>query len=103
MTIEELIIGEGKNVEFKRELPKQSERYIKSIVAFANTAGGKLIIGVEDETRAIVGVEEPSVFDIMDAIANTVSDMCFPQIVPDISFQTIEHKCIVIVEIYPGP
>ena len=103
MTIEELLNGEGKNVEFKRELPKQSERYIKSIVAFANTAGGKLIIGVEDETRAIVGVEEPSVFDIMDAIANTVSDMCFPQIVPDISFQTIDHKCIVIVEIYPGP
>lgn len=102
MTIEEIIHGEGKNVEFKRELPKQSERYIKSIVAFANTAGGKMVIGVADETRAIVGVDESSVFDIMDAVANTVSDMCTPQIVPDISFRTIEHKCIVIIDIYPA-
>jgi ATP-dependent DNA helicase RecG len=102
VTIEEIIHGEGKNVEFKRELPKQSERYIKSIVAFANTAGGKMVIGVADETRAIVGVDESSVFDIMDAVANTVSDMCTSQIVPDISFRTIEHKCIVIIDIYPG-
>lgn len=51
MTIEEILKGEGKNVEFKRELPKQSERYIKSVVAFANTAGGKIIIGIEDETQ----------------------------------------------------
>ena len=103
MTIEDFIHGEGKNIEFKRELPKQSEKYIKSIIAFSNSAGGKLIIGIEDENRDIVGVDESSVFDIMDAIANVVSDTCVPQIVPDISFQTIDHKCIVIVDIYPGP
>ena len=28
--------------------------------------------------------------------------MCMPQIVPDITFQTIEGKCIVQIEIYPG-
>ena len=32
----EIMHGENKNVEFKRELPMQSERYAKSIVAFAN-------------------------------------------------------------------
>ena len=47
-------------------------------------------------------VEPSSVFQIMDKIANAVSDMCAPQIVPDITFQTIEGKCIVQVEIYPG-
>lgn len=38
----------------------------------------------------------------MDSIANAISDCCEPQIVPDITFQTINGKCIVIVEIYPG-
>lgn len=76
MTIEELLKGEGKNIEFKRQLPEKSEKYIKTIIAFANTAGGKLIVGIDDESREVLGVEESSVFQIMDAIANAVSDMC---------------------------
>ena len=38
----------------------------------------------------------------MDKIANAVSDMCALQIIPDVTFQTIEGKCIVQIEIYPG-
>lgn len=102
MTLHELIKGESKNVEFKVELPMISEKYIKSVIAFANSSGGRLIIGIDDKTRRIVGVDEKSVFRIMDQIANAVSDSIAPQIVPDITFQTIENKCIVIVEIYPG-
>lgn len=78
------------------------KKYVKTIVAYANTSGGRLLIGVDDTTKDIVGVEPSSVFQIMDKIANAVSDMCAPQIVPDITFQTIEGKCIVQVEIYPG-
>ena len=32
-------------------------KYMKTIIAFANTQGGKLIVGVDDETHQIVGVE----------------------------------------------
>ncbi len=32
-------------------------RFILNIVAFANTQGGKLIVGVDDKTHQIVGVE----------------------------------------------
>ncbi|MDO5432953.1 MAG: ATP-binding protein [Eubacterium sp.] len=49
-----------------------------------------------------MGVDKESVFQIMDGIANTISDCCEPQIIPDITFQTIEGKCIVMIEIYPG-
>lgn len=75
---------------------------MKTIVAFANTSGGKFIIGVDDRTKDNVGVEPSSFFQIMDKIANAVSDMCAPQIVLGITFQTIEEKCIVQIEIYPG-
>lgn len=102
MTLREIKKGESKNIEFKVQLPDDSKKYMKTIVAYANTSGGKIIIGVDDVARKIIGVEPSSVFQIMDKIANAVSDMCVPQIVPDVTFQTIEGKCIVQIEIYPG-
>lgn len=102
MTLEDIKCGESKNIEFKVQLPDDSKKYMKTIVAYANTSGGKMIIGVDDATRSIVGVEPSSVFQIMDKIVNAVSDMCVPQIIPDVTFQTIEGKCIVQIEIYPG-
>ena len=43
MLADEIKTGESANTEFKVEVPKKSEKYIKSVVAFANTAGGKII------------------------------------------------------------
>ena len=39
MTIEEILAGESKNVEFKESLPEKSIKYMKSVVAFANGTG----------------------------------------------------------------
>jgi hypothetical protein len=36
--------GESKTLEFKSNLPEKSEKYIKTLIAFANTSGGKLIV-----------------------------------------------------------
>ena len=83
MLADELKTGETTNIEFKVEVPKKSEKYIKSVIAFANTAGGKIIIGVDDETHEVVGVDKNDVFKIMDNITNTISDMCCPQIFPN--------------------
>ena len=66
--------GESKNIEYKVSLPDKSEKYMKTIVAFANTQGGKLIVGVDDKTHQIVGVENDVLFQLMDGIANAVSD-----------------------------
>lgn len=102
MLVDEINAGENVNIEFKAEVPRKSEKYIKSIVAFANTSGGKLIIGVDDQTHEIVGVDRAEVFKIMDNITNAVSDMCCPQIFPNIQAETINGKCIIVVEIFPG-
>ena len=42
MTIEEILVGESKNVEFKENLPEKSIKYMKSVVAFDNQRIGKL-------------------------------------------------------------
>lgn len=69
---------------------------MKTIVAFANTQGGKLIVGVDDKTHEIVGVENEILFQLMDGIANAVSDFCMPQIIPDIEPQTIDGKTVML-------
>ena len=48
-----LFSGESKNIEYKVTLPDKSEKYMKTIVAFANTQGGRLIVGVDDKTHQI--------------------------------------------------
>ena len=48
MNTEKLLRGESKNIEYKSVLPEQSEKYIKSIIAFANTQGGKILIFAPD-------------------------------------------------------
>ena len=47
MVEDTMFSGESKNIEYKVSLPDKSEKYMKTIVAFANTQGGKLIVGVE--------------------------------------------------------
>ena len=44
MTIEEILAGESKNVEFKVQRPKDSFKYMKTVVAFANGEGGRIIL-----------------------------------------------------------
>lgn len=102
MTIEEILAGESKNVEFKENLPEKSIKYMKTVVAFANGSGGKIIFGVRDEDIQVVGIQSDSIFRTVDAITNAISDSCTPVIVPDITLQTIEGKTIIIVEITSG-
>ena len=102
MTVEEITGGESKNIEFKEMLPANSEKYIKTIIAFANTQGGRLYFGVTDKTHEIVGIDESVLFQIMDNIANAVSDSCEPQIVPEICPQTVNGKAVSIVDVKPG-
>ena len=102
MTIEEILAGESENIEFKRERPADAKKYLKSVVAFANGHGGRIIFGVEDKTLKVTGISDEILFKEMDAIANTISDSCEPRIIPDISLQEIDGKTLIVVEIAPG-
>ncbi|MGB5096439.1 MAG: ATP-binding protein [Porticoccaceae bacterium] len=49
---------EGTTLEFKRDL-SSPEGVLRAIVAFANTAGGVLLLGVADATHNVRGVAKP--------------------------------------------
>ena len=54
MMIEEILKQqEGKNLEFK-ENAKPLEKILNTAVAFSNTAGGRIVIGIEDKTLKII-------------------------------------------------
>ena len=68
MTLEkEILGGENSVLEFKEARPKDSLRYLKTVVAFANGRGGRIVFGVEDGTRRIVGIPREGVFNLLYA------------------------------------
>ena len=91
-----LTTPEGKILEFKRDL-SSPKPLLKTLVAFANTAGGKLIIGVDDDQQ-IFGVEQP--LDEEERLCNLIADSISPRLVPNVEFVTVEGKTLLVVEVF---
>ena len=54
-----------------------------------------------DADSSICGMDEP--FAARDKIADSIANGIEPTIVPDISFQTVDGKTLIVVEIAQGP
>ena len=91
---------EGKTLEFKRDL-STPEGALKTIVAFANTAGGTLLVGVEDKSRHVRGVREP--LDLEERLANLISDHIVPRLVPELEILPWRRSHVLAVQVYPSP
>ena len=74
---------EGKQLEFKRDLSSPIPA-LRTLVAFANTAGGRLVIGVSDRTRAVLGVEDPLALE--DRLMSLIADRIAPRLVPEVEY-----------------
>lgn len=92
-----LTTNEGKTLDFKRDL-SSPKGLLKTLVAFANTAGGKVIIGVEDKTRQPVGI--PSPLDEEERLCNLIADAIQPRLVPNIEMVTIDNQTLLIAEVF---
>lgn len=90
--------GEGHHLEFKLE--KENNRdFAKTIVSFANTDGGKILIGVADD-GTIVGVTDPDL--LMQKIGNIAYNNCEPSITVIQETAKIDDKTIAIVNVPKG-
>jgi ATP-dependent DNA helicase RecG len=98
--LDQIKLGESKTLEFKSALP-QHDQIAKTIVAFANTSGGKLLIGVND-ARKVVGVTEEEVLSLPDRLTSLIFDRCYPAILPEIYSTNLEGKLVLVVEIFRG-
>jgi ATP-dependent DNA helicase RecG len=91
---------EGKMVEFKRDL-SSPDGVLRTLVAFANTAGGTLLIGVEDATRHVRGVAEP--LEMEERLASLISDGILPRLVPDLEILLWRRTQVLAAQIHPSP
>jgi len=95
--LEELLAKkEGKTLEFK-ENTSSLQKIIQTIVAFANTAGGTLVIGIKDKTKDIVGLE--NVLQEEDRLANAIADSISPQLIPSFQLYTWRHRDLLIISV----
>ena len=78
MTVKDIISGESEYIEFEQEVSKKSEVYMKTVVAFANGSGGKIVFGVEDSTFKVTEINQEDAFSIMDGITSAISNTVEP-------------------------
>src|SRR3990167_5754725 len=92
---------ESKNLEFKSQLPT-FHTLIKTCVAFANGAGGKIIIGIDDKTREIAGVDDKTRDRIYDQFPNSLYDTTSPNLFAEIYEKRFDDMSVMIIEIPYG-
>ena len=91
--------GESKTLEFKQQLPK-GQQIAKTLIAFANSSGGKLVIGVTDD-RQLVGIQE-DIFVLQDKITSMIYELCSPQLAAQIYIENIAGIELLVVEVARG-
>ncbi len=99
MTIPDFIrlvkTGEGSYLEFKRTI-SSPEKVAREISAFANTRGGILLIGVNDN-KSVVGVE--SFYEEEMALEKALDYYCQPPVDADIEILPYYERELIIVRI----
>ena len=92
--------GESKRLELKEIIPSH-EKIAKTVCAFANTSGGKLVIGVKDNLK-IIGIDDGNIFEIKDSLISVIYDKVSPTIMVDIFTVAIENKLILVIDVSKG-
>lgn len=96
MRIKQLIAeGENVRIDFKNKI-SSCEKIAKTIVAFANNKGGKLLIGVADD-GTIKGVKSEEEEKYM--VDKAAHQFCKPAIEPRFEEYILDDKLIVVAEI----
>ena len=94
--IQELIDeGEGFEIEFKRKV-STPEKIARTMIAFANTKGGTILFGVDDD-HSIVGIGSEK--EEIDMIRTAGDFYCDPPIQPEIEIVACKGKDVIAVQV----
>lgn len=91
--------GEGQSVEFDKFVPSPDD-IAREIVAFSNSDGGKLILGIDDKNKHLIGVDIEE--DTLNKILEVGRTRCSPTITPYIDVLDKGGKKIIVLTIHEG-
>jgi len=94
-------LGESSKVQFKERLPV-IDSLAQEIIAFANTDGGSLIIGVNDKTGDLNGLTFTEIQVTNQQIVNAASQSVFPPVFLKTESVSLNDQNLLIVEIPEG-
>ena len=97
---DEIFAGESVTLEFKRCPNENAERWLKTVVAFANGRGGRILFGVDND-RTVVGLDG-NLFAIRDSISDAVADACSPLIPVLLGMVTVDGKALLVLDVPQG-
>jgi len=87
---------EGKTLEFKENC-RSLANIMRTAVAFANTAGGSIVIGVKDKTKDVVGLSD--VLKDEERLANSFADSIRPILIPEIQIHAWRDRELILVTV----
>ena len=88
-------MGEDYHCEFKRKFSTH-KKIAKEMIAFANSGGGYILFGIDDDKK-IIGIESEK--SEADLIQDSADNYCEPAIDYNIEYKELKGKEIIIVEI----
>lgn len=91
---------EGKTLEFKRDLSSMRP-VVRTLAAFANSAGGTLVIGVDEKARNVCGVPDPLREE--ERLASVIADSIEPQLLADIELLPWRRTQVLVARVSPSP
>lgn len=98
---------EGIKLDFKLKLSLHFEsnkkELAKDVCAIANSNGGRgyIIVGIEDKSKKIIGVDEKDIIK-EEQIQQIISSRCEPPIPISVDVCKVDSKNICVITIYPG-
>ena len=87
---------EGKTLEFKENC-RSLASIMRTAVAFANTAGGSIVIGVKDKTKDVVGLSD--VLKDEERLANSFTDSIRPILIPEIKIHAWRDRELLVITV----
>lgn len=91
--------GEGQSVEFEKFIPAEDD-IARELVAFSNADGGKIIYGIDDKNKHLIGVMVDGSFE--DWVKEIAKKRCVPPIAPIIEVVHKAEKQLVVLTVPEG-
>ena len=93
--------GESSKVQFKERLP-HPDSFANELIAFSNSQGGIIIIGVNDKTGELNGLSFSEIQQINQQIVNIASQKVYPPVYLTTDTVTVNDDQILIVTVDEG-